>query len=311
LKWKFNAGKDITSTPSIFNGTIYFPSWNGYIFAVKEFDGSLVWKKNLTKLTGLKATGFVANANWTVARATPTIAYDEDLVIVGIYGPAVVVALNRSNGELIWQTRLDGNDAGVVTMSGTYYRGLVLFFVRHLMILFKILGIKMLVLTFLYRAYYVGSSSLEELKSEEECCTFRGSFSKLDIKSGAILWQTFMLPDNKGKRGEYAGGALWGSSPSIDSSRNHIYIATGNLYSAPLRIRQCQEKQNNLTIPTHLDECIEEENHSNSILALDLDNGEIKWFQQFGGYDVWLLACNNLSVANLDLTLMLILEKHQ
>lgn len=127
MKWEFNAGKDITATPAIFNGTIYFPSWNGLIFAVREIDGTLVWKKNLTKLTGLDSIGFIANVNWTVARATPTIAVDEDLVIVGIYGPAVVIAVNRSTGDLIWQTRLDSNDAGVVTMSGTYYKGLVYF----------------------------------------------------------------------------------------------------------------------------------------------------------------------------------------
>lgn len=272
MKWEFNAGKDITATPAIFNGTLYFPSWNGFIFAVREIDGTLVWKKNLTKLTGLDSIGFIANVNWTVARATPTIAVEEDLVIVGIYGPAVVIAVNRSNGDLIWQTRLDSNDAGVVTMSGTYYKG----------------------------AYYVGSSSLEELKSAEECCTFRGSFSKLDIKSGAILWKTYMLPDNNGKRGEYSGGAIWGSSPSIDASRNHIYIATGNLYSAPLHIRQCQEEENNknLTRPTQPDQCVEPENHSNSILALDLYNGEIKWYHQLGGYDVWFLACNDLSTPN-------------
>ncbi|KAK7394522.1 hypothetical protein VNO78_15051 [Psophocarpus tetragonolobus] len=44
----------------------------------------------------------------------------------------------------------------------------------------------------------------------------------------------------------------------------HVYIATGNLYSAPLRILQCQERQNNQTKPTKPDECVEPENHSNS-----------------------------------------------
>ncbi|XP_020975895.1 uncharacterized protein LOC107635317 [Arachis ipaensis] len=150
--------------------------------------------------------------------------------------------------------------------------------------------------TYYKRAFYVGTSSLEEGLSPEKCCTFRGSFSKLDIHTGAILWQTYMLPDNHGKLGEYAGAAVWGSSPSIDEARNHVYIATGNLYSAPLRVRRCQEKQNNLTArPTHPDDCVEEENHSNSILALGLDNGEIKWYHQLGGYDVWFLACNNVS----------------
>ncbi|KAK7394519.1 hypothetical protein VNO78_15048 [Psophocarpus tetragonolobus] len=270
LKWKFYAGKDITATPAIFNGTVYFPCWNGDIFAVRARDGSLVWKQNLQNLTGLTGTGFVLGVNWTVARTTPTIA-EGDLLIVGIYGPAVVIAVKRSTGELVWQTRLDTLKYSLITMSGTYYKG----------------------------AYYVGTSSLEEtVVTPEECCTFRGSFSKLDIKSGAILWQTFMLPDNDGKKGEYAGAAVWGSSPSIDASRNHIYIATGNLYSAPLHIRECQEKENNLTKPLHPDQCVDPDNHSDSILALDLHDGKIKWYHQLGGYDVWFLSCSNLSTPN-------------
>jgi len=112
------------------------------------------------------------------------------------------------------------------------------------------------------------------------------------------LWQTFLLPDNHGEKGEYAGAAVWGSSPSIDASRNHIYIATGNLYSAPLAIRECQERENNATRPTHPDQCVEPDNHSDSILALDLDDGKIKWYHQLGGYDVWFIACSNLSTPN-------------
>lgn len=111
------------------------------------------------------------------------------------------------------------------------------------------------------------------LEPVEQCCEFRGSFAKLDARTGAILWKTYMLPDNNNKRGEYAGAAIWGSSPSIDVKRNHVYIATGNLYSAPLRIRQCRERQTNRTKPTQPDECVEPDNHSDSILALDLDLG--------------------------------------
>lgn len=143
------------------------------------------------------------------------------------------------------------------------------------------------------RGYYVGVSSVEEGASIEQCCIFRGSLAKLDARSGAILWKTYMLPDNNGKIGAYAGAAIWGSSPSIDAYRNHVYIATGNLYSAPLHILQCQERQKNRTRPTEPDECIEPENHGNSILALDLDSGNVRWYRQLGGYDVWFGACNN------------------
>ncbi|XP_061351215.1 uncharacterized protein LOC133296280 [Gastrolobium bilobum] len=268
LKWKFYAGNDISATPAIFDDTLYFPSWNGYVYAVKASDGSLLWEKNLHKLTGLNETGFVNNVNWTLSRATPTVA--DDLLIVGIYGPAVVIAVKRTSGDLVWLTHLSNHPAGVITMSGTYFKG----------------------------NFYVGTSSLEEELDIEQCCTFIGSMVKLNSRTGAIVWQTYMLPDNQGKKGEYAGGAIWGSSPSIDFHRNHVYIATGNLYNTPLNISQCQEKENNQTLPTHPDECVEPDNHSDSIMALDLDSGKIKWYHQLGGYDVWFVACNNLSTPN-------------
>jgi outer membrane protein assembly factor BamB len=124
LKWKFNVSKEITSTPTIFNGTIYFSSWNGYIYALKISDGSLVWKQNIENITGLKSPGFVPNVNYTFSRATPSIAGD-DLLVIGICGPAVVIALNRINGKLVWMTQLDEHNSGAITMSGTYYKGLV------------------------------------------------------------------------------------------------------------------------------------------------------------------------------------------
>ncbi|KAF5749011.1 hypothetical protein HS088_TW04G00972 [Tripterygium wilfordii] len=262
LKWKYYAGSDVSVTPAIADGTVYFPSWNGYLYAVKASDGSLVWKKNLQNLTGFNNTGFVLNVNSTVSRTTPAIA--GDLLIFGLYGPCVVIAVKRSNGKLVWSTKLDNHARSFITMSGTYYKG----------------------------GFYVGTSSLEEGLTVDLCCTFRGSFAKLDARTGAILWQIYMLPDNLGKMGEYAGAAIWGSSPSIDPIRNHVYIATANLYSAPLWVRQCQERENNLTVPTSPYKCIEPDNHSNSIIALDLDSGKIQWYKQLGGYDLWFGACN-------------------
>lgn len=122
LKWKFNAGHDITATPSIFDGIIYFPSWNGNIYAVRAADGSLVWQKNLEELTGVKplnSTSAIINVNVTVSRATPTIA--DDKLIIAVYGPAYVIAVKRATGQLVWKTRLDEHPSSLVTMSGTYY----------------------------------------------------------------------------------------------------------------------------------------------------------------------------------------------
>ncbi|XP_074289712.1 uncharacterized protein LOC141614982 [Silene latifolia] len=267
LKWKFEAKRDITATPSIYDGVIYFPSWDGYIYAIKSLDGSLIWKQFIQEVTGIQSPGFVVNVNVTVARASPTIVPDKGIIIIGIYGPSYVIGLRIKDGSLAWMTKLDNHNSSFITMSGTYYKG----------------------------AFYVGVSSQEEENNIEECCTFRGSFVKLDAKTGSILWKTFMLPDNNGKRGEYAGAAIWGSSPSIDTARNLVYIATGNLYSAPQHVRDCQVEENNQAFPSHGDECVEPDNHSESFLALCLETGKIKWNRQLGGYDVWFFACNNLT----------------
>ncbi|XP_021715926.1 uncharacterized protein LOC110683816 [Chenopodium quinoa] len=267
LKWIFEAQNDITATPAIYNGILYFPSWDGYIYAVKASSGSLVWKQFIQDLTGIPSTGLIVNVNVTVARATPTVAPDLGLLIVGLYGPCYVLGLRINDGSLAWMTKLDAHIDSLITMSGTYSN----------------------------RAFYVGVSSLEEERSIEECCHFRGSFVKIDAKTGVILWKTYMLPNNNGQRGEYAGAAIWGSSPPIDVPRKLVYIATGNLYSAPQRIRDCSERENNQTFPTNTTSCVEPENHSNSFLALDLDTGNIKWYHQIGGYDVWFFACHNIS----------------
>lgn len=91
------------------------------MYAVKACDGSLIWKKNLTKLTGISG-GQTLMLNTTIARSTPTIAGD-DMIILGITGPAYVIAVKRTTGKLVWSTKLDSHPFALITMSGTYYNG--------------------------------------------------------------------------------------------------------------------------------------------------------------------------------------------
>ncbi|XP_047331163.1 polyvinylalcohol dehydrogenase-like [Impatiens glandulifera] len=261
LKWKFFAGKDISATPAVADGIVYFPSWNGYIYAVHALDGKLKWKQNLGQLTGLPGTGVYFN--YSVARATPSVV--GPLLIVGIYGPAIVIAVRRSTGSLVWLTRLDSNPLALITSSGTSFLD----------------------------GYYVGVSSLEETLPAGQCCIFRGSMVKLNILTGAILWQTYTLPDNGGKLDGYSGAAIWGSSPAIDINRRLVYVATGNLYNAPPDVLACQERQNNQTSPPNEpDQCIGPGINFNSVLAFSMSTGRLRWAKQLGGYDVFYIICS-------------------
>ena len=133
LKWEFYAGKDISATPAIYDGTIYFPSWNGYIYAVNASDGSLIWKQYLQNLTGIPPTGTFTNVTDTVSRSTPTVA--EDKLIVSINGPAFVIAVKLATGQLLWSTKLDNKSLSIVTMSGTFFQGQVNFTFQQFLLL--------------------------------------------------------------------------------------------------------------------------------------------------------------------------------
>ncbi|KAL0385737.1 UNVERIFIED_CONTAM: hypothetical protein Sradi_2968000 [Sesamum radiatum] len=118
-RWKFLAGFDITATPAVADGIVYFPSWNGNLYAVSALSGALIWKQSLGSLTGIPPTGQYVNV--TVSRATPVVA--GDLLLVGIYGPAYAVAVRLATGQLVWSTLVDPGPLSIVTASGTVYMG--------------------------------------------------------------------------------------------------------------------------------------------------------------------------------------------
>ncbi|KAI4384236.1 hypothetical protein MLD38_002417 [Melastoma candidum] len=259
-RWKFFAGKDISATPAVANGFVYFPSWNGNIYALNAFTGSLIWQRNLGQLTGLTGTGIIVNV--TVSRATPTVS--GIMLVVSIYGPAVVIALDRFTGRLIWQTTIDPRPFTTVTASGTTFFG----------------------------SYYTGVASLENIRTTPPCCVFRGSMVRLSLRTGELIWQTFTLPDNGGRYGGYSGASVWGSSPSIDPMRRLVYFGTGNLYSAPLAVEQCQQRQSNQTTkPTQPDSCVSPDALFDSLIAVEIDSGRIRWARQLTPYDVFYFAC--------------------
>ena len=86
-------------------------------------------KQKLKRLTGISG-GQLLGFNSTIARSTPTVvAGDLDMLILGITGPAYVIAIKGSSGRLIWSTQLDTHPYAIITMSGTYYHG----YARHVL----------------------------------------------------------------------------------------------------------------------------------------------------------------------------------
>jgi polyvinyl alcohol dehydrogenase (cytochrome) len=106
------------------------------------------------------------------------------------------------------------------------------------------------------------------------CCTFRGSVSALNAATGAMVWKAYTIPESKPTRKNstgtqlYApsGVAVW-NSPTVDAKRRAIYFGTGDAATEPAP------------------------ETSDSILALDLDTGKVRWVFQAEPNDATLGGC--------------------
>ena len=107
----------------------------------------------------------------------------------------------------------------------------------------------------------------------------RGRAIGIDAKTGKGLWSWEVVP-GPGQPGhetwpqdsdiwKYGGGALW-TTPSVDEALGLVYLETGNAvpqFGGELR------PGNNL--------------YDNSVVALDLKTGQMRWYYQLVHHDIW------------------------
>jgi polyvinyl alcohol dehydrogenase (cytochrome) len=259
-KWIFTTGSDVSATPTVAENTVYFPDWAGNLYAVSADKGDLLWSRKISDYNGVAGS---------LSRVSPAIFADQ--LIIGdrwaFNGApstgAHVMSVDRHSGELRWITKVEAHPAAVITGSPAFHGATV----------------------------YVGVASLEETIArdpEYPCCTFRGSMVALDVSTGAVLWKRYMLPDNEGLTNRYSGNGIW-SPPVIDPRRGSLYIGTGNNYTVPPDVLQCQQEAIDRGDPNP--NCTAPDDYFNTVLALDLATGAIKWARRLSSFDVWTLAC--------------------
>lgn len=246
-KWVFTAGGDVSATPTVVNGVVYAPDWSGHLYAIDAGTGKSIWSHQIAEYDGISGS---------VTRGSPAF-YNNELIfgdlIRGSHNGASVMAVNASNGNLLWVTKVDPHPAAIISGPAV------------------IAG----------STAYIGISSSEEGLADQPgyaCCTFRGSVVALNANTGKILWQTFVMPSG------YSGGAIW-QQPAVDTTRGLVYVGTGNNYSVPASVEQCELK--NPGDPS----CTPAHDYFDTAMALDMNTGTVKWAKHLYGYDVWTQAC--------------------
>ena len=160
-------------------------------------------------------------------------------------------AVDTITGKLIWKRKVDEYPSAAITGAPTVQDGKVFVPVQGLQ--------------------EEGSGG----RGQTPCCRFRGNLTALNADTGVVLWKTYMVDEPKlrgtnPRSGQEvygpAGGSIW-SSPTVDMKRRTVFVSTGNAYADP---------------PQPL---------TDSIVAMDIDTGKVKWSYQATANDNWLGGC--------------------
>jgi polyvinyl alcohol dehydrogenase (cytochrome) len=271
-KWVYDkaagAAGDVSATPAVVAGSVYFPDWGGMINRLDAATGKVIWTKSVADL--LTAAGFPGSLGGFVSRTTPLVT--AGLVIFGTYrdppqiatspGPgAYLLAIDQNTAAVKWGILLDNHPLGYIESSPVLE------------------GNKL----------YVGVTSGEELSSlastfgiKYQCCSFRGSVAAVDVTTGIVAWTVHTISDelyyynDAGVYPEagaadaapppvagYSGASVWSSTPVIDRKRKQLIITTGDNYKLP--------PGGTGTPPG---------NWVDSVVALDLATGNTNWATQ-------------------------------
>ena len=241
LKWAFGYPDAYSAfaQPVVAGGRVFVGSALGMVYALDSASGCTYWSFDAG--SGVRTAITIGPGN---------VAYFGDL-------RANAYALDAVTGKLLWKTTVEDHPLARITGSPSLYQG---------------------------KLYVPVASRSEWLAADShyECCTFRGSLVALDAKTGKQLWKTYTISDRpkpvrKAKNGTQlwgpSGAGVWGS-PTIDTRRDLVYIATGDNYSEP------------------------DTPMSDAVVALALDTGKIAWSRQITSGDVFNGGCGQRDTTN-------------
>ncbi len=244
--WKFKTSGEVPDTPTIDGGSAYAVDAGGSVYRLDAATGAVVWHIRLPSLTGN------AQSN---ARTSPAIGPSS--IIIGDQASGTVYALDKTDGALIWRSTIETAKYAIITSSPVIHGDRV------------VVGV---------------ASNQEEMASTVKgfVPTFRGSVVALDILTGKILWQTYMVPSG------YTGAAVWGSNLAVDAARDAVFAGTGDNYSVPPAVASCQAAAQT---SGQLDTCLAPDDHIDSVLSLSLDTGAVNWSRRMTVLDTWTVSC--------------------
>jgi len=184
----------------------------------------------------------------------------ELIILPGLPGVGCwMLALNFTDGSLVWRTQLSTDTFSIVTGSPNLEGNSI----------------------------YVGLSSTESgailTVPGYNCCHTSGRVLSVDTTTGHINWNTPSIPDDLRGVGLYSGAAVWMSGMPIFG--DYLYFGTGQLYQVPSAVSACY-------VANPLNQsCADRRVLFDSIVKVNKHTGAIAASFRASAADVWNIAC--------------------
>jgi quinoprotein glucose dehydrogenase len=242
------------TTPIVVDGVMYVTDSRGSVYAVDAADGHLLWTYDVTaKLGGGAREGYVFRNRG--------VTYGDGVVYTA--GGSFIFALDAKTGTPIPTFGKDGQASVILDVLQQRYAD-----VKSAISM----GYWFTTAPQFYRGVlYIGST-----RSESHIPG--GHVLAVDAKSGKVIWHFNTIPQDEKDQGwdvagptwvggERNGGGIW-ETAVIDPELNLLYMAVGNPFGD-------SRKRAGMNLFT------------DSIIALTLDTGRLKWYFQQTHHDVW------------------------
>ncbi len=242
------------TTPIIVDGTLYVTDSRGSVYAVDAADGHLLWSYDVTaKLGGGAREGYVFRNRG--------VSYANGVVYTA--GGSFVFALDAKTGKPLPGFGVDGQASVILDVLKQRYTDVST-------------AISMGYWFTTAPQYYNGVLYIGSTRSESHIPG--GHVLAIDAKTGKVLWHFNTIPQDEKDQGweiagptwvggERNGGGIW-ETAAIDPELGMLYMAVGNPFGDSTK-----------RAGTNL--------FTDSIIALTLDTGTLKWHFQQTHHDVW------------------------
>ncbi|HEY7172377.1 MAG TPA: PQQ-binding-like beta-propeller repeat protein [Vicinamibacterales bacterium] len=241
LKWVATTTGDVSGTPAVAHGAVYFGDFGGTVWKLDADSGQVIWSHSVPDYTGNPGD---------YARTSPSLA--GNTLVVGVIpgstsaaNPTNMLGIDAATGELRWKAQIHPDPHAAMTGSPVLVGDMV------------ITGISA-------NGASGGPGGANAI--------FRGAIVALNAQTGQILWRTYSVPDNGGLPGGYAGATMF-SPPAVDVANGLVYGTFGQPYHEPASVAAC-----NAAAPGGFAESCEQPGaYWKSIVAFDLHTGAVRW----------------------------------